>query len=203
MSTDDFVKRKQRRWSRIAYRLDQEDRIERRRAKAERKEARRRERKAHLVVCPYCQERASLVGGAVIYPFRPDMHEKRFYLCAPCSAWVGCHPGTERPLGVPANAETRQARVNAHDVFDVIWKTGRMARREAYAWLAEQLGIPVEECHISWFGREECQQAVRICERYWAHREIASMTRTPFCRPIPFGPSRSAREPARNYLRGA
>lgn len=40
------------------------------------------------------------------------------YICVLCEAWVGCHKGTEQPLGAPANAALRQARQRVHAVFD-------------------------------------------------------------------------------------
>ena len=167
------AKKKQRRWNQVAYEADQHERAERKRARAERK-AQRRKMKGQRVVCPHCGEQAQLVDGSLIYPFRPDLHARHFYLCAPCNAWVGCHPGTTKPLGVLADAETRQARIQAHDVFDPIWKTGRLTRTEAYAWLAAELRIDREKCHISMFGTELCRQTVRVCERYWAQQKVTT-----------------------------
>jgi hypothetical protein len=37
-------------------------------------------------------------------------------------------------------------------------------RGEAYAWLAEKLGIPVQRCHIGEFDATRCREVVRICE---------------------------------------
>lgn len=123
-------------------------------------------RKKGMIKCTYCGRRAALVNGTVVYPHRPDLAEKRFYHCAACSSWVGCHPGTTKPLGTLANAETRQARLVAHAHFDPIWKEGRMRRKQAYAWLAKELGIPVHECHISWFATKRCEQVVDICRKF-------------------------------------
>lgn len=116
------------------------------------------------VTCPYCNSAARLVTGAVIYPHRSDLHKKRFYLCAPCQAWVGCHPGTERPLGRLADEQLRAARVRAHAYFDQLWQSGQMKRKDAYAWLAEQLGIEVKKCHISWFDVQQCERVVEACQ---------------------------------------
>lgn len=167
------AKKKQRRWSQVAYQADQQERAARKRAKAEHKEQ-RRQMKGQRVVCPHCGEQAQLVDGSVIYPFLPNLHGRYFYLCAPCNAWVGCQPGTTKPLGVPADSETRQARIEAHDVFDPIWKTGCLTRVDAYAWLADELRIEREQCHISRFGTELCRQTVRVCERYWAQQTVTT-----------------------------
>lgn len=193
---------KKRRWARVAYQVKQQEILDRKSRERRRKAAQRQERKGRKVVCPYCQGRATLVGGAVIYPFRTDLHDRRFYLCAPCGAWVGCHLGTEKPLGVPANAATRQARIQAHDVFDPIWKTGRMDRQAAYAWLAGLLGIRPEACHISWFDEDQCAEVVRLCERYWARQDASGSRRHFLCQAIPLGSLRSTSERGQSSLRG-
>jgi len=74
-------------------------------------------------------------------------------------------------MGTPADAETRRARMDAHRAFDRIWKSvpagkGRSrARREAYRWLAGQLGIETDACHIGMFDLGTCKQVVEICEK--------------------------------------
>lgn len=128
---------------------------------------------ANQPICSYCSSPAKLVGGDVIYPHRPDLYKKKFWQCAPCEAYVGCHEagrgygdGT-RPLGRLANAELRQAKMAVHEMFDDIWKEGHMRRPEAYAWLADKMGIAVENCHVGMFTVEQCHQAADICEAYW------------------------------------
>lgn len=39
-----------------------------------------------------------------------------------CDGAVGCHKGSTRPKGTPANGVTRKARKGAHEVFDPVWK---------------------------------------------------------------------------------
>lgn len=126
-----------------------------------------------MLTCPYCNQRATLVGGKAIYPHRPDLFSKFFYQCAPCGAYVGCHDaGTGQgdgtlAKGSPANADTRRARKKAHRAFDPMW-TGRdrtMRRKEAYAWLANELGINVADCHIGEFDTAMCQRVVDAVEQ--------------------------------------
>ncbi len=119
-----------------------------------------------LVECPYCGKRADLVPGSSIYPHRQDLVDKKFYLCSDCSSWVGCHPGTIKPLGTLADAETRSARSRAHSCFDPLWKQGKMSRKEAYAWLANELQIANHDCHISWFEADTCNKVINICTRH-------------------------------------
>ncbi len=117
-----------------------------------------------FLVCPFCAKPARLANGAELYPHRDDLAHKLFWLCKPCGAYVGCHPGSEEPLGRLADMETRAARVSAHDAFDALWKTRGMSRGDAYRWLAGALGLPKDACHIGRFSVEQCRQAVRACE---------------------------------------
>lgn len=128
-------------------------------------------------VCPYCGQFSAKVGGDAIYPHRPDLHHKTFYQCAPCDAYVGTHPGTEKPLGRLADAELRRWKSRTHAAFDPIWQE-RYARKSAhdtrykkgmarggrYKRLAELMGIPKEDCHIGMFDVAACQQAIEICQ---------------------------------------
>jgi hypothetical protein len=112
------------------------------------------------VRCEYCRGHAELVGGSAIYPHRPDLDRLRFWRCAPCDAYVGCHPGTENPLGRLANAELRAAKIRAHDAFDPLWKSRKIRRSEAYRRLAKHLGIDDRDCHIGMFDVETCARVV-------------------------------------------
>ena len=86
------------------------------------------------------------------------------YFCLDCEARVGVHPGTYIPLGSLANDEIRKARMAAHKAFDPMWKSKNMARREAYHWLADKLGISPGSCHISWMGTKDCEKIVAVCK---------------------------------------
>ena len=113
--------------------------------------------------CPYCGKRSSLVKGSKIYPRRRDLSEKAFYLCRPCWAYVGTHPDTTVPLGTLANEALRLERSRTHAIFDPIWKEGHLTRPQAYAWLAAELGISSNACHIAKFDLETCKKAIHIC----------------------------------------
>jgi hypothetical protein len=128
-------------------------------------------------ICPYCGTFSQKVTGKAIYPHRPDLYGKTFFLCAPCDAYVGCHPGTEKPLGRLADAELRHWKLKAHDAFDPIWRARferrkeedphykkGMARGGRYKRLAALLGIPKQECHIGMFDVELCKRTIVICE---------------------------------------
>lgn len=118
--------------------------------------------------CPYCGQASKLVDGDVIYPRRNDLYQQKFWLCAPCDAFVGTHKNSPRyaPLGRLANAGLRKAKQQAHAAFDPIWRNGDMVRQDAYGWLAEVLDIPVAQCHIGMFDESGCQRVVDVCRNY-------------------------------------
>lgn len=130
--------------------------------------------KLPTVTCQYCGKSAKLVNGLVIYPHRADLADKMFWLCKPCDAYVGCHAPSRhnkfdkaQPLGTLANKVLRQVRSLAHKTFDEIWRSGKKSRSEAYAWLASQLLIKQEDCHIAMFDYEQCRKTVKIANDYW------------------------------------
>lgn len=120
--------------------------------------------KQEPVICPYCNNESELVGGKEIYPWRPDLCERKFYMCKPCKAYVGTHRKTGEPFGGLANAGLRAFRKSAHASFDPPWRETSINRHQAYAWLAEQMGIPREHCHIGMFDVEMCEKAIEICK---------------------------------------
>ena len=117
-----------------------------------------------VMECPYCGQPAELVTGKQIYPHRSDLHKNNFYRCVPCNAYVGCHKGTTTPLGALANARLRTLRHQCHEVFDLLWKGGFVVRSNAYSWLAKQLDIPKDECHIGMFDESRCKQTLKIMQ---------------------------------------
>lgn len=114
------------------------------------------------VICDYCGRKAELVDSKVIYGTSYGM----MYLCRHCNAYVGCHKGTDRPLGRLADAELRYWKKAAHAVFDPLWRQGRFRgqRKAAYEWLAEQMELPVEQTHIGMFDIAQCKQAIKIVQ---------------------------------------
>jgi hypothetical protein len=117
--------------------------------------------------CPYCAGSAPLVTGEAIYPHRPDLFKKKFYLCKPCNAYVGCHStgSGEKPLGRLANAELRREKQKVHAVIDPVWKSGNLSRKEVYAALAVFMGLQKHETHVGMFDIEQCKKAQQFTVR--------------------------------------
>lgn len=111
------------------------------------------------LACPEC-------GAPLV--LKPSRFGK-FYGCSrwaetQCPGSHGAHPDG-RPLGIPADRATKEARIRAHDAFDELWKGAERrnrARTAAYRWLAQEMGLA--EVHIGALSIEECERVIRILE---------------------------------------
>lgn len=130
-------------------------------------------------ICPTCQTAARLTDGREVYPRRPGLADKPIWVCTVCEdTRVGCHPGTEEPLGFPADAALREVRMLLHHQrIDPLWKnapqTGgysatddealriirKAARGRVYGFLAERMGLTRDTCHTAMFTLEQCREA--------------------------------------------
>lgn len=129
-------------------------------------------------VCPYCGNDTEFIDSKEVYGKSYGM----MYICRPCHAYVGVHKGTKTALGRLANKELREAKKRAHFHFDQIAKTklinkiwkkhipNTTNRSKAYKWLAMQMNISEELCHIGMMDVEQCDQVVEICKPYLSHQ---------------------------------
>lgn len=125
--------------------------------------------------CPYCETAATLTSGREVYPHRCALRLRKFWVCRPCDAWVGCHARTSAPLGTLASRKLRRARMRAHLAFDPIWQAAdrpAQARTIAYAWLAKRLGVEPAVCHIGQMDIETCHKVIEACEEVHDDIEI-------------------------------
>jgi hypothetical protein len=135
--------------------------------------------------CPHCASQVELVNNQRIYG-KPYGEWPWAYLCGntKCGAYVGLHPLTNIPLGTLADAATRAARQRAKAAFNPRWQSAkpqeqRKARIEAYAWLAQQLGIAdVNTCHIGWFDVAMCERVVEVCGGQRSDVDVAALVAT-------------------------
>lgn len=92
-----------------------------------------------------------------------------FYGCSTyptCMSAHGAHKVGGAPLGIPANRETKDWRIKAHDAFDQLWKIRGMKRKDAYQWMKESMELPGEEAHIGRFDIEQCQKLIGLVFDY-------------------------------------
>lgn len=157
--------------------------------------------------CAHCRTECTDRRGKVVYPHLPELAEKVFWVCVDCGARVGTHedgPHKGKPLGTAANPKLREARIYVHGLLDPLWKDAwrqypdasairdegerrkalsivkRTARKRVYEWLADRMGLSIDECHVSLFTLEECRTAYRALRgtdypaiRDWAHARKA------------------------------
>lgn len=108
--------------------------------------------------CPEC-------GGQMLLRVTKGKN-RRFYSCErfpDCRGSHGCHPDG-KPLGVPADQETKELRIRAHEVFDRLWKLEGKSRAKAYTWLSIALGIKRVNCHIGSFDKAMCNRVILACK---------------------------------------
>jgi ribosomal protein L37AE/L43A len=102
--------------------------------------------------CPACQS-----------PPKLDQHTRSgdfVWRCSGgCDTSVGCHPESSIPLGTMADKTTRVARERAHELFDKLWRSGAMTRKQAYDALGLSMGLTEDEAHIGMFSAAQCEEA--------------------------------------------
>ena len=112
--------------------------------------------------CSICESYSELKTGQDIYPHRPDLKGISIYECQKCKRRVGCHKGTQKPLGTLSTEEERKARMMAHASFDPLWKKGGLKRTQAYKMLSEFLGLELSKTHIGMFDVATCRKVIQF-----------------------------------------
>lgn len=103
----------------------------------------------------------------------PDGTPRLFFGCSnypQCKGTHGAHQDTGEPLGIPADAETKKARMRAHDLFDQLWKKGWMTRNQAYEHMQELMKMSEEDAHISKFTKEQCNTLISKLIKRWGQK---------------------------------
>lgn len=96
------------------------------------------------MLCPNCGETA--VSVMTSYGVRNS--------CEKCNlrSWG------DKPL---VDTKTINARVEAHEIFDRLWRQKFMTRTEAYAWLREELGYE-KTPHMAEMNHEQATKVVEV-----------------------------------------
>jgi len=120
-------------------------------------------------ICRYCGGKIEMTDAREIYGdavVRLGLEGEKIYLCRTCNARVGCHKGTDRPLGEVANEVLRLKRRETHEIFDQFWRRKDLSRTQAYHWLAEQMHLSANRTHIGSFEMDDCQRVIDLCSRF-------------------------------------
>lgn len=130
-------------------------------------------KKQKRITCPYCGAHAVLQKGSFVYGDREK--EEYLYVCSnypACDSYVGVHAGTKKPKGTLANAELRNKRIKTHKIFDQVWKSNLMTKKEAYRWMTYVMGLSFEMGHIGKFSEYRCDELMRICKDVLTNNNI-------------------------------
>ena len=103
--------------------------------------------------------------------------DRKLYVChnyPSCNTYVAAHPNTDKPMGVPANGDIRNLRIQAHRKFDRIWKNGIMTREEAYRWFADSFGLSLRDAHIGMCSDNRCRELIRLCDEVLARNNCVA-----------------------------
>lgn len=122
-------------------------------------------------ICPYCYQIPEKVSSVEIYG--TDYGD--IMICRACNAYVGCHKDTNLPKGRLANAHLRVSKIIAHGAFDQLWKEKAIIqllpiieinelgfRKASYKFLARELHLDEQYCHIGMFDTELCEETYKI-----------------------------------------
>ena len=103
-----------------------------------------------MIYCCLCEttKERRLTDGKEIYPHRQDLHDLFFWKCDDCGNYVGCHKGTQTPLGNIPTQALKKARREIHKILDPIWKNKQMTRRTVYKELSKNLGYQYHTAEI-------------------------------------------------------
>lgn len=121
----------------------------------------------HAVIC-FC-------GSPMRLKWSGKFKHGWFYACTrypECRGAHGCH-ADGKPLGIPADDETKKARMAAHKEFDSLWRSGYMSRRNAYGWMQRVMGISSDEAHIAMMTVAQCKELVgHVAVELSKHRKV-------------------------------
>jgi ssDNA-binding Zn-finger/Zn-ribbon topoisomerase 1 len=143
------------------------------------------------VKCPDCGS-PMVLRETTRFLYPKSGQPRRFYGCSKypqCRATHGAHPNGN-PCGIPGDASTKKARIEAHNVFDTLWKSGRMTRPQAYQVMQELMGLPESQAHIAMFNREQCSKLVSAILTQYPPLEMGQNIPDPSCkRPVEMKPT--------------
>lgn len=81
-----------------------------------------------------------------------------------CRGTHGAHPDG-RPLGIPADRQTKKMRIEAHEAFDGLWQDRGWSRGRGYHWLQKVLRLGRDDCHIGRFDVRMCKRVIAAVKR--------------------------------------
>jgi zinc-finger-containing domain len=102
--------------------------------------------------CPYCHK-SNIKLMTQLEFYGKDYGNGKLHVCQNCYARVGCHKGTDMPMGPLSNEELRQLRMEIHKIIDFYWET-KEERKKVYSELGKRYGTPF---HIGFLKNERAR----------------------------------------------
>jgi ssDNA-binding Zn-finger/Zn-ribbon topoisomerase 1 len=129
--------------------------------------------KKQTIRCPYCGSHAILKDASYVYG--QNSSGGKVYVCShypACDSYVGVHQGTSLPKGSLANRTLRRKRIQAHRIFDQLWRQGIFSRQEAYRWIADRFCLQIRQAHIGNFSDYMCDQLIQEASKVLKNNHI-------------------------------
>ena len=129
--------------------------------------------KKQTIRCPYCGSTAILKDASYVYGHHSS--GGKVYVCShypACDSYVGVHQGTSLPKGSLANRTLRRKRIQAHQIFDQLWRKGIFSREEAYRWIGDKFCLQTRQAHIGNFSDYMCDQLIQEASKVLQNNHI-------------------------------
>lgn len=129
--------------------------------------------KRQTIRCPYCGSPAILKDASYVYGHHSS--GGKVYVCShypACDSYVGVHQGTSLPKGSLANRTLRKKRIQAHQIFDQLWRKGIFSREEAYRWIGDKFCLQTRQAHIGNFSDYMCDQLIQEASKILQNNHV-------------------------------
>ena len=129
--------------------------------------------KKQTIRCPYYGSPAILKDASYVYGHHSS--GGKVYVCShypACDSYVGVHQGTSLPKGSLANRTLRKKRIQAHQIFDQLWRKGIFSREEAYRWIGDKFCLQTRQAHIGNFSDYMCDQLIQEASKVLQNNHI-------------------------------
>ena len=129
--------------------------------------------KKQTIRCPYCGSTAILKDASYVYGHHSS--GGKVYVCShypACDSYVGVHQGTSLPKGSLANRTLRKKRIQAHQIFDQLWRKGIFSREEAYRWIGDKFCLQTRQAHIGNFSDYMCDQLIQEASKVLQNNHV-------------------------------
>ena len=129
--------------------------------------------KRQTIRCPYCGSPAILKDASYVYGHHSS--GGKVYVCShypACDSYVGVHQGTSLPKGSLANRTLRKKRIQAHQIFDKLWRKGIFSREEAYRLIGDKFCLQTCQAHIGNFSDYMCDQLIQEASKVLQNNHV-------------------------------